>query len=126
KRGFEIALHNIGDGAFSREEILKGLEIFRETIGHYPRAQANHVSNPDNIYWGRARFEWPISAGYGIVARLRGGGRLSTSGEDPESPHFWGDVFKERIEYIRNLTFGGIDTLACDPRMPYRVESKSR
>ena len=32
-RGFEIGLHNIGDGLFTRQEISDGLNIFKEYIG---------------------------------------------------------------------------------------------
>lgn len=27
--GFEIALHNVGSGAFYREEIINGIEVFK-------------------------------------------------------------------------------------------------
>jgi hypothetical protein len=36
--GFEIGLHNVGDGAFTRREIHEGLEIYRSLLGHYPLA----------------------------------------------------------------------------------------
>jgi hypothetical protein len=122
--GFEIGLHNVGDGAFTRAEILAGLDIFRDVIGAYPRAHANHVSNPDCIYWWDRRFEWPFSLMYRLAYRLLHGRIGRQPGDDPASPHFWGDAVKDHISYIRNLTFNGIDTLANDPRMPYRVRSK--
>ncbi len=124
--GFEIGLHNVGDGDFARHEILAGLEIFRNVVGSYPRAHANHVSNPDCMYWWDKRFEWPFSLMYSAAYRIRHGRRREGSGDDPLSPHFWGDAVKEHVSYIRNLTFNGIDTLAADPRMPYTVSSKSR
>ncbi len=123
-QGFEIGLHNVGDGAFARAEILEGLEIFRNTLGSYPRAHANHVSNPDCIYWWDRRFEWPFDLLYRFSYRVRHGRLNRRAGSDPSSPHFWGDAFKEHVDYVRNLTFNGIDTLALDPRMPYRVKSK--
>lgn len=119
--GFEIGLHNIGDGAFSREEILAGFEAFREKLGFYPTIHVNHVSNPDNIYWWDRRFEWPISAVYRRIAR----DKIGAGGEVP-GERFWGDLAKRHIRYIRNLTFNDINTLKCDPRMPYRVEHKSQ
>jgi hypothetical protein len=123
-QGFEIGLHNVGDGAFGRDEILRGLDIFKDTLGAYPRAHANHVSNPDCIYWWDRRFEWPLSLLYRLAYRLLHGRLSRQAGDDPGSPHFWGDAFKSHVDYIRNLTFNGIDTLAHDPRMPYRVKSK--
>jgi hypothetical protein len=122
--GFEIGLHNVGDGTFSRSEILAGLETFRAVVGSYPRAHANHVSNPDCLYWWDRRFEWPFSLLYRLTYRARHGRVVRPRGEEPTSPQFWGDAAKEHIRYIRNLTFNGIDTLAHDPRMPYRVASK--
>lgn len=126
ERGFEIGLHNVGDGQFSRREILDGLDLFREVVGAYPRAHANHVSNPDCIYWWDRRFEIPFNWLYRLTYRVMHGRRSELPGEDPSSPHFWGDAFKEHISYVRNLTTNRIDTLAFDPRMPYRVGSKER
>lgn len=124
-QGFEIGLHNVGDGSFARREILDGLEIFRDVVGSYPRVHANHVSNPDCIYWWDRRFEWPFSLLYRLAYRLMHGPLRRQPGHAPTSPHFWGDACKEHVSYIRNLTFNGINTLAYDPRMPYLVRSKA-
>ena len=123
-QGFEIGLHNVGDGAFSRQEILAGLDVFRDIIGSYPRTHSNHVSNPDCIYWWDRRFEWPFTLLYRAAYRVIYGPLASRAGHDPSSVHFWGDACKEHISYVRNLTFNGINTQADDPRMPYRVRSK--
>jgi hypothetical protein len=123
-QGFEIALHNVGDGAFTREEILEGLELFRAILGDYPRSHANHTANPDNIYWWQERFERPFNHLYALASRLHRG-RRPHHGHDPASAHFWGDACKQHIRYIRNLTFNGIDTISYDPRMPYRVRRKA-
>ncbi len=63
---------------------------------------------------------------YRVAYRMRHGPLPLGPGHDPSSPHFWGDAFKEHIDYVRNLTFNGINTLRDDPRMPYRVDSKAR
>jgi hypothetical protein len=42
-------------------------------------------------------------------------------GHAPESPHYWGDLAAHHVDYVRNLVFNGINTLACDPRMPYSL-----
>lgn len=123
-QGFEIGLHSVGDGDFSRQEILDGLDIFRDVVGSYPRIHANHVSNPDCIYWWDQRFEWPFNLLYRASHRLLQRPEPRRGGETPSSPNFWGDAVKEHIAYVRNLTFNGMDTLAYDPRMPYRVRSK--
>lgn len=126
EQGFEIGLHNVGDGDFSRREILDGLEIFRDKIGSYPLTHTNHVSNADSIYWEDRRFEWPFNLLYRIAYRRRHGPLGVQPGDDPASPNFWGDAFKKHVRYIRNLTFNDIDTLKCDPRMPYYVRSKEQ
>lgn len=118
--GFEIALHNVGSGHFTRDEILVGLETFNEIMGFYPTMQINHASNPDNIYWGITRYTKVLSA----LMELIYGERRSYYGTDPNSDHFWGDISKGHFKYIRNHTFNGIDTLRYDPKMPYRVAAK--
>jgi hypothetical protein len=118
-KGFEIALHNVGDGRFTREEIISGFEIFKEILGQYPVVHTNHVSNPDNIYWWDKRFEWPINIFYKLIAR-----RHDCYGGELLGELYWGDLARTHLRYIRNLTFNNINTLACDPRMPYFVESK--
>ena len=35
------------------------------------------------------------------------------------SPLFWGDLCREKIRYVRNFTFGDINTLKVCPAMPY-------
>lgn len=118
--GFEIGFHGVGDGDFSRDEILAGIAAFREIVGHGPRVYANHQSNPYNVYWWSRRFPWPFDWLYSIANALR---RRSLGGEGGHvegSGHFWGDALKQEVEYIRNLTFNSVDTFACDPHMPYR------
>jgi hypothetical protein len=34
-------------------------------------------------------------------------------------PNFWGDICKERIKYVRNFAFTGLNTLKACPAMPY-------
>jgi hypothetical protein len=94
------------------------MELFREYIGSYPRVHANHASNPDNLYWGSKRFVAPLSLLYSTIRRMQGSPPYS-HGDETMSPHFWGDMARERIKYVRNFTFNDINTLAVDPRMPY-------
>jgi hypothetical protein len=127
-QGFEIASHDVGDGAFTRQEIVDGLEIFRRKIGEYPRLYANHVGNPSNLYWRHERFVFPVSGLYRLATSgLRPGKWTSgrSLGSQPHSIHFWGDLAKHHITYMRNLLFNNINTLARDPRMPYPIERKA-
>ncbi|MCS3702316.1 hypothetical protein [Salinibacter ruber] len=126
KKGFELASHGVGSGTFSRREILDGFERFRELFGEYPRVHANHARNPDNLYWRpQDRFAFPFSL------LVKGARHLKRSlpeegGHVEDSPHFWGDWAKRHIEYVRDLTFNKVNTLACDPRMPYRHPEKQK
>lgn len=119
--GFEIGLHNVGDGAFSRKEIHEGLEIYNALLGHYPTCHTNHAGNPDNIYWFKERFEWPINELYGLFWLIHSKSH-SSNGSNPASEYFWGDIAKQYLRYIRNLTFSGINTHQFDPKMPYRIQ----
>ncbi len=116
--GFEIGLHGVGSGSFTRDEIVEGLGRFRELIGYSPRLHANHSHSLPNVYWGHRRFVPPVSTLYQL-ARFDS----KFEGENPASPAFWGD-YSQGIDYIRNLVFRGIDTLQSDPHTPYREASK--
>lgn len=121
--GFEIGLHNVGDGDFTRSEILQGLDLFRDHLGFYPRIHTNHVSNRDNIYWLEDRFEWPFRQLYRWYRILRGMESKSL-GSQPGSNCFWGDACKKHIAYIRNHTCQDINTLKFDPLMPHKTINK--
>jgi hypothetical protein len=117
RKGFEIALHGVRGGSSRREDTLAGLEAFRSILGHDPRMQVNHSLNQENLYWGRHLY---------ALAPLRWAAGLAISydfsGHDPQSPYFWGDVARERIQYVRRFTYGEINLLAVNPAMPYRLD----
>lgn len=113
RQGFEIALHGVRHGGAKRDEIERGLDRFREVVGTYPRMHINHASNIDNLAWGHKRFgllRW--------VYRLRSKERFE--GDCPGSPHYWADLAERHIDYVRNLTFGTLNTRRADPFFPYR------
>ena len=55
-KGFDIQLHGVGSGDFTKKEIQLGIEIFKQKLGYYPSLHINHASNKDNLYWGNKRF----------------------------------------------------------------------
>lgn len=115
-KGFEIALHNVGSGAYKREEILSGLETFRKLLDFDPAMHINHSYNPDNIYCGSKRFSFPLNF---FVKKLYS--RYDDfHGEDPKSKFFWGDYHKDLIKYSRNYEIDDINTIKVNPFMPYR------
>ncbi len=118
-KGFEIGLHGVGSGDFTREEILKGLQLYEDFLGEKPSMHINHAQNSHNLYHGN-----------------RGGSKLlqwyakrkapndSYYGEIKESKYYWGDWAKKNIKYTRGRTFEQINTLRQDPLMPYYDKDK--
>lgn len=120
-KGFEIGMHNVGSGRFTREEIKDGIQEFKSS---FPKAQIhiNHSSNPDNIYWGAARFNF-FAPLYKLMLKLTKSKR-QYFGNDKTSELYWSDIAKQEFKYIRNLVFNSIDTLKVCPKTPYKDRSK--
>ena len=115
RRGVEIGWHGARSGGSTRSEIIKALDLFRETFGAWPSTYANHASNIENIFWGKERFDNPLlRAAYG---RSRRGADFQ--GSTPGTPYYWLDICSERLRYVRDFTFREIVTSAVDPWMPY-------
>jgi hypothetical protein len=115
-RGFEIASHGATMESSDRARTVRALERFRDEFGAYPKVHANHSFNRESVYWGPDRVDdaW-IRAVYGRFLP-RGYWRGHMEG----SPWFWGDLCRDRITYVRNLTCNDINTLQFNPSMPYR------
>jgi len=124
KKGFEIGLHNVGDGYFCRHEILEGLEIFKSKIGYSPKVHCNHVSNPDNLYWWDRRFVWPFNYIYRVLCFIKRRHSIPPGGDVETSGCFWGDAAKNNIKYVRNLITSDLNTLNFDPKMPWHDPTK--
>ncbi|MFI5071021.1 MAG: hypothetical protein ACHP8A_09035 [Terriglobales bacterium] len=116
EQGFEISLHNVRNHDSTREMIKQGLEEFKNLIGRYPRIQANHSTNRDNIYWGVARFN-RLRFLYRAGTALQDGHKFE--GHDPDTPFFWGDLCREKVDYVRNFVFREINLDRVNPTMPY-------
>lgn len=117
--GFEIAWHHATWESSKRDATLRGMDSFRKTFGHDPFSMANHASNKEGIYWGSNR----LSSWRRILASLHPS-PLSFEGHLESSPYFWGDLCQERIRYVRNFVFSGIDSLQACPWMPYHDPAK--
>jgi hypothetical protein len=116
ERGFEIALHNVRNHDSTRELIALGLERFHELIGHYPRSHANHSRNRDNIYWGASRFNGlrPLYSAGSLL-----GPRCIFEGDNPGTRYFWGDLCRDKVDYVRNFVFQQINLDVVNPTLPY-------
>ncbi len=115
--GFEIALHNVTYHGSTRDEVRRGLDRFAEMFGHNPVSMANHTECEDGMYWGAARISGIRKQIYRLTTMRR---NRRYFGHVPGSPHFWGDLCRDRIMYVRNFTFADINTLKSCPFMPYR------
>lgn len=116
EQGFEISLHNVRNHHSTREVVKEGLEEYR-----YPRIHANHSTNRDNIYWGAARFtrfRTLYTAGTALHTRY------PFEGHNPATPHFWGDLCRGTIEYVRNFVFREINLDRINPTMPYQDSAR--
>jgi hypothetical protein len=117
ERGFEIGWHGATMETSDRGRTIRGLDVFRETFGRYPRVMANHSRNRENLYWGRRRIDNPLISS--VFGRLRGVDRGHFQGDVEGSPFWWGDFCQEHIVYARNLTFNEINVLRVNPTLPY-------
>ncbi|WP_222564854.1 hypothetical protein [Novilysobacter antarcticus] len=116
REGFEIGLHNVTFHSSTREEVRTGLERFAEFFGHPPRSLATHTDCRDGMYWGNARVSNSHRLLYDVLTRFR---QRDFGGHVDGGPHFWGDLCQAQVDYVRNFTFPGLNTLKSCPWMPY-------
>jgi len=116
--GFELAFHGATDHSSPREDTERALDRFREVVGVDPRVHVNHFGQAEAVYWGDARLDGLPRTVYRATNTLL---RRDTKfyGHEAGSRYFWGDLCRDRIEYVRNFTFSAVNTLEVDPLMPY-------
>ncbi len=118
-KGFEIALHGVRGGSSERADIVAGLAEFRSVLGSYPRLHVNHSMNRDNLYWGSDRWSFaPFRWLYSLAKDE------DFSGQEPESPRFWGDLAQQEIRYVNQFTFNDINLLNVTSSFPYHLPDK--
>jgi len=122
RRGFEMASHGATMESSPRERTLSAMERFKDLFGAYPRLHANHSYNRENLYWGVDRLDDPLLRA--VYRRVNGRPPAFYQGHVPESAYWWGDFAQRHVEYVRNLTFAGINLLRVNPSMPYRDPSR--
>lgn len=115
--GFEIGYHNATFHGVERGETERALDRFAAIYGHDPITAANHAENREAIYWGEARLTGAQRLAYRAMRGFRRGPGFR--GHVEGDPHFWGDLCRDRIRYVRNFVYDDIDTLAACPEMPY-------
>lgn len=117
--GHEIGFHNATDHPSTRAETISALDAFRSHFGHDPRVGADHAGNKEALYWGPRRLTGVRRKAYSVAERIAQPRRPGFSGEDPDSPYYWGDVCRDRIEYWRNFTFAATNVLDVCPMVTY-------
>lgn len=117
RRGFEMGFHNATSHTSPREETLRGLNEFAAYFGHNPRVMANHYFCDENVYWGDGRVSGMHRSLYNLLTRWQNHKKFF--GHVPGHPYFWGDLCKEKIQYVRNFVYAEINTLKVCPFMPY-------
>jgi hypothetical protein len=115
--GYEIGFHNASYATSSRDETLRGLELFREIYGYYPRSMSNHTGCLESIYWGDARLSGANRLVYQLLTRFKR--RAAFKGHVEGDPLFWGDACRERVKFVRNFVYADLNTLKACPMMPY-------
>jgi hypothetical protein len=79
---------------------------------------ANHSPCEESIYWGDRRLTGLHASFYNLL--LRNKHKDVFKGHVEGSSFFWGDLCRERVQYVRNFVFGEINTLKACPEMPYQ------
>lgn len=115
--GFEIGYHNATFHSSLRNETIMGIEKFADLFGHYPKSMANHADCLESIYWGNFRLTGFNELVYNILTAKRHKGLFR--GHIKDDIHFWGDICKEKVTYVRNFVFSDINTLKVCSIMPY-------
>ena len=117
RSGFEIGFHGSTLHTSPREDTRRGLNAFRDLLGHDPRTMSNHYNCSEGIYFGDRRLSGWRRVAYNVLTLGRN--RRRFHGHEEGHPLFWGDLCRKRVRYVRNFVFGKIDTLGACPFMPY-------
>ncbi len=115
--GFEIGFHMARSQSSVREETIAGLDQAARLFGPQALCMANHAGCLENIYWGSDRLTGAHRWIYNLLTRFHN--RRISFGHVEGDKHFWGDLCRARIKYVRNFVFPGMNTLKACPFMPY-------
>lgn len=110
--GFEISLHNMSWSSSTRTQIMSGFSKFEKLFGKSRvLIQHNDEKECESIYWGSKRLIFPINIIYEIVSFFNPRGKRTKiyNGDNENSVYFWGDICRDKVEFIRNLTYPEIN-----------------
>lgn len=120
--GFEIGYHMATYHSSPRSDTIRGLDRFKEILGHDPMTMANHVGCQENVYWGAERFRGPTRLLYNLLTRFKH--RNISEGHVRNSRYFWADLCRNRVRYVRDYAYRNINSLRACPLMPYHDPTK--
>ena len=122
ERGIEFALHDVSSGNNTREDVIRGLQTFKDTFGHAPSIYICHAHNAEHPYWGEEQYRSPIAR---RLARLFYRFKPEEfSGHIPTSPYYWSDICRETIRYVRLYRTRHLNVLRKNPGLPYHQYDK--
>lgn len=124
RAGHEIGFHGARDHPSERAVTIDALDRFQQTFGHHPRVGADHGGNVEAMYWHHHRLSGLRSRAYQRTLHLARPGQPTSEGHLADSPYFWGDVHRDRIDYWRSFTHGDIDALRWCPSLPYHDQRR--
>jgi len=122
-KGFEICLHSMTWSASTREQIIDGFIFFESLFGKSKvLIQHNDFKSNESIYWGSKRLIFPFNFIFKVISKFTS--KLSNSriyqGENKNSIYFWGDICKERVEFMRNLIFPSVNLFNITPKVVHK------
>lgn len=116
--GFEICLHGASSGNNDRTHMLAAIQFIEQEIGKLS-VHICHSKNAENLYWDSKCTHSRI-----VSFLLRCYSKNTCFGEVEGSRYFWGDICREKINYIRFYRTRQVNTLAFNPSMPYHESYK--
>ena len=124
--GVEICLHSMSWSSSTREEIISGFNFFEAEFGKSKvLIQHNDIKDNESIYWGSKRLAFPLNIIFELFSYFNPKGVKSNiyQGENESSPFFWGDICKEKVDYIRNFVFPEINLFKVTPHILHKRAS---
>ncbi len=122
-KGFEICLHSMTWSASTRNQIVDGFNFFESLFGKSKvLVQHNDIVANESIYWGSRRLVFPLNYVFEIISLFSSNIPNSHiyQGENTDSIYFWGDICKEKVEFIRNLVFPSINLFNITPNVIHK------
>ena len=105
-----------------REDVIRGLQTFKETFGYAPSVYICHSHNAEHPYWGEQQYRSTIAKlATWFLYRFK---REEFFGHDPSSEYYWSDICRKTIRYMRLYRTRHPNVLKKNPHLPYHQFDK--